>query len=228
MAEGHRGRLRDRFEEENIDTIPEIYVVERIIHNVVPRRDAGKTSRALIETFGSFAKIIDAPKSELLKVDGIGEAAATFLKTLPAFYRKYKLSQWNDNKIFTDAETIMAYMADKLTGYKNEVLAVMCLDSKFRLLTCRAISEGNINDIQFNTRKLLDIVMGCGASRVVIAHNHPEGELFPSTQDLQTTQIIYNALHYAGVTLDDHIITNDSGAVSLVQIEKFPRGATKI
>ena len=34
MADGHRGRIRDRFEEENIDTIPEIYVVERIIHNV--------------------------------------------------------------------------------------------------------------------------------------------------------------------------------------------------
>ena len=48
MADGHRGRIRDRFEEENIDTIPEIYVVERIIHNVVPRRDAGKVSRALI------------------------------------------------------------------------------------------------------------------------------------------------------------------------------------
>ncbi len=228
MADGHRGRIRDRFEEENIDTIPEVYVLERIIHNVVARRDVGDTTRDLMETFGSLAKIIDAPKSELLKVKGIGPAAATFLKTLPSFYRKYKLSQWNDSKTFTDAETIMAYMEDKLTGYKNEVLAVMCLDSKFRLLVCKTVFEGNINDIQINTRKILDVVMNCGASRAIIAHNHPNGDLVPSAQDLRTTQVIYNALHYAGVTLDDHIITNDSGAVSLVQIEKFPHGPTSI
>lgn len=228
MADGHRGRIRDRFEEENIDTIPEIYVVERIIHNVVPRRDAGKVSRALLETFGSFAKVIDAPKSELLKVDGIGEASATFLKALPSFYRKYKLSKWNDNKIFTDADTIMAYMTDKLTGYKNEVLAIMCLDSKFRLLSCKTVFEGNVHDVHINMRKLLDVAINSGAERVIIAHNHPNSDLTPSKEDFRTTQIIYNALHYAGILLDDHIITNDSGTVSLVQLKKFPSGPTMI
>ncbi len=226
MADGHRERIRDRFDEENIDTIPEVYVLERIIHNVVVRRDVGATARDLMDTFGSFAKIIDAPKSELLKVKGIGQAAATFLKTLPSFYRKYRLSKWNDNKIFSDAETIIAYMTDKLTGYKNEVLAVMCLDSKFRLLCCKTVFEGNIHDVHINTRKLLDVVINSGAERAVIAHNHPNSELTPSMEDLHTTQLIYNVLHYAGVTLDDHIITNDSGAVSLVQIGKFPHEPT--
>ena len=228
MADGHRGRIRDRFEEENIDTIPEIYVVERIIHNVVPRRDAGKVSRALLETFGSFAKIIDAPKSELLKIDGIGEASATFLKTVPSFYRKYKLSKWNDNKIFTDADTIMAYMEDKLTGYKNEVLAVMCLDAKFRLLACKTVYEGNIHSVNVNMRNLLDFAINSGAARAVVAHNHPNSDLFPSKEDLYTTQIIYNALHYADIHLDDHIITNDNGAISLVKIGKFPSKPTMI
>ncbi len=228
MADGHRERIRDRFEEENIDTIPEVYVLERIIHNVVVRRDVGDTARDLMDTFGSLAKIIDAPKSELLKIKGIGQAAATFLKTLPSFYRKYRLSKWNDSKFFTDAETIMSYMEDKLTGYKNEVLAVMCLDSKFRLLCCKTIFEGNFHDMHINMRKLLDVVINSGASRAVIAHNHPNSDLEPSIEDLHTTQLIYNALHYAGVQLDDHIITNDSGAVSLLKLNKFPHGPTSI
>lgn len=228
MADGHRGRIRDRFEEENIDTIPEVYVLERIIHNVVVRRDAASTARDLMETFGSFAKVIDAPKSELLKVKGIGQAAATFLKTVPSFYRKYRLSKWTDNKVFSDANTIIAYMADKLTGYKNEVLAVMCLDSKFRLLACKTVFEGNIHMVNINMRNLLDFVINSGAARAVIAHNHPNSELMPSTEDLHTTQIIYNILHYAGILLDDHIITNDTGAVSLVQIGKFPHEPTMI
>ncbi len=228
MADGHRGRIRDRFEEENIDTIPEIYVVERIIHNVVPRRDAGKVSRALLETFGSFAKIIDAPKSELLKVDGIGEASATFLKTVPSFYRKYKLSKWNDSKFFTDADTIMEYLSDKLAGYKDEVFAAMCLDSKFRLIACKTLFEGGVRSIDVNMRKLLDFVMNSGAERVVIAHNHPNSDLIPSSDDIHTTKIIYNVLHYAGIHLDDHIIVNDSGAVSLVQLGEFPGSPTMI
>ncbi|MBQ8004631.1 MAG: hypothetical protein IJ299_06035, partial [Oscillospiraceae bacterium] len=147
MAEGHRERIRDRFEEENIDTIPEVYVLERIIHNVVVRRDAGAASRALIEKFGSFAKVIDAPKSELLKVDGIGPAAATFLKTMPAFYRKYRLSKWEDRKVFSDAESIKAYMQDKLSGYTTEVFAAMCFDSKFRLISCKTLFQGNVHAV---------------------------------------------------------------------------------
>lgn len=228
MANGHRRRIRNRFEEENIDTIPEVYVLERIIHNVVIRRDAGEVSRNLLDTFGSFAKVIDAPKSELLKIDGIGPAAASFLKTIPAFYRKYRLSKWNDNRIFSDANTIMAFMEDKLAGYKNEVLALMCLDSKFRLLACKTVFEGNIHSVNVNMRSLLDFAINSGAERAVIAHNHPNSDLMPSTEDIHTTQIIYNALHYAGIQLDDHIITNDSGAVSLVALQKFPHEPTVI
>lgn len=228
MADGHRGRIRDRFEEENIDTIPEIYVLERIIHNVVPRRDAGDAARDLMNTFGSLAKVIDAPKHELLKINGIGEAAATFLKTVPSFYRKYKLSKWNDSKFFTDADTIMEYLSDKLAGYTDEVFAAMCLDAKFRLIACKTLFEGSIRSIDVNMRKLLDFVMNSGAERVVIAHNHPNSDLIPSSDDIHTTKIIYNVLHYAGIHLDDHIIVNDSGAVSLVQLEKFPGSPTMI
>lgn len=222
MADGHRERIRDRFDEENIDTIPEIYVLERIIHNVVVRRDVSAAARELMDTFGSLAKIIDAPKSELLKIDGVGPAVATFLRTIPSFYRKYRLSKWEDVRIFSDAETIIAYMKDKLTGYKTEVLAVMCLDSKFRLLNCKTVFEGNIHDMNINLRKLLDVVINSGAERAVIAHNHPNSELVPSSEDIHTTKLIYNALHYAGVQLDDHIIVNDSGAVSLIQTGSFP------
>ncbi len=228
MANGHRGRIRDRFEEENIDTIPEVYVLERIIHNVVVRRDAGEVSRNLIEKFGSFAKIVDAPKSELLKVDGIGPAAATFLKTMPAFYRKYRLSKWNDRKIFSDAESIMAYMQDKLAGYTYEVLAVMCLDSKFRLIACKTLFEGSVHGVDVNIRKILDFAINTNAERAIIAHNHPNSDLIASVEDRHTTHSIYNALHYAGVRLDDHIIVNDSGAISLAREKWFPTEPTVI
>lgn len=222
MADGHRGRVRDRFKEENIDTIPEYQVLERIIHNVVVRRDAGEVSRELIRMFGSLAQVIDAPEHELRKVKGVGPAVATYLKLIPSIYRKYRLSKWIEHRAFRNPEEIIAYMHDKLIGYQTEAFAVLCLDANFKFLACKTIFEGTTTAVDVNIRKLLDFAIASNAVRAVIAHNHLNNDPNPSNDDLETTKKVYNALHYANIHLDDHIIVTEDDSVSLARIGKMP------
>ena len=96
MAEGHRRRYRDRFENESIDMMPEYAVLEKILHGVIVRQDTSDLARRLISQFGSLAGVIDAPAEELLKVKGAGPAAVKFLKSFPAIYERYCKSDYKE------------------------------------------------------------------------------------------------------------------------------------
>ena len=223
MAEGHRKRVRDRFKEENIDTIPEYVVLERIIHNVVVRKDASKVARDLLREFGSLSRVIDAPEHELCKIEGIGPAAASFLNLIPAFYRKYRLSKWSNNTVFKSTEEVSAFLSDKLIGFRDEMVAVLCLDPNFRFISCRVLFEGSINSVEISTRKILDFALSSNAARVIVAHNHPDNNPNPSSDDILTTRRLYNAFHYANIRLDDHIIVTEDGAFSIAKSELVPQ-----
>ena len=217
MAEGHRDRLRRRFEEENIDTIPDYIVLERMLQGMITRRDTCELARQLIREFGGIPQVIDAPISELCKVPGMGEAAASYIKLIPSFYRRYCTDKWEKPVIFSYVDKAAEYLAEHFIGYDHEVLIVMCMDSNCKLLACRPVFEGSINAIDVSVRKVLQFALSFDATRVIIGHNHLHGDALPSADDLYTTQKIANALSGAGIRLDDHIIVAQDDHVSLAQ-----------
>ncbi|MBQ9985310.1 MAG: hypothetical protein IJP38_03275 [Oscillospiraceae bacterium] len=222
MAEGHRDRVRNRFTEENIDTIPEYIVLEKILHGVIPRVDTSAAARTLISEFGSLARVIDAPPHELQRIPGVGPAAVSFLKSLPLFYRKYVQSKWGAHHVFTNYEDIAQYMEERLIGYENEAVVVMCLDSHFKLLCCKAIFEGSINSVEISVRKVVDYAISSKASRIVLAHNHLCDDSYPSRDDINTTKMIYNSLSPMNIAIDDHYICAPNSRSSMRALNLMP------
>ncbi len=222
MAEGHRERLRRRFDEENIDTIPDYIVLERMLQGIIVRRDTCELARTLIREFGGIPQVLDAPVSELCKVPGMGETAASYIKLIPAFYRRYCIDKWQRPLVFTHVDSAADYLAKHFIGYDHEVLIVMCLDANNKLLACRPVFEGSINAIDISIRKVLQFALAFNATRVIIGHNHPQGDAIPSKDDIYTTQRLYNALIYAGIRLDDHIIVADNDHISFAQSDILP------
>lgn len=217
MAEGHRERLRRRFLNEEIDSIPEYIVLEMMLQGVIARKDTCGMARSLLEKFGSLANVIDAPLSEIMKVPGIGDAAAYQLKLLPKFYRKYKMSRNMKNVPFDSVETIGQYFVDRSIGYNEETMFLACLDARMRLIECEQVASGSINSMQISTRKIVEVAMKYNASRVVLAHTHPGGSVLPSIEDIESTEVIEKALWAADIRLEDHIIVAGDDYVSIMQ-----------
>lgn len=221
MAEGHRERLRRRFDEENIDTIPDYIVLERILQGVIARRDTRELARTLIKEFGGLPQVIDAPISELCKVPGMGETSASYIKLIPAFYRKYYIDKWEKPKVFNSVSAAADFLSAHFIGYNYEALIVLCLDAHSRLIACRPIFEGSVNALDISVKKILQFALTYNASRVILGHNHISGDAFPSASDLDSTIRIYNALRYIDVALDDHIIVAADDYISLSQSDFY-------
>src|SRR5699024_10672430 len=83
----HRERVKSRFLAEGMDHMPPHNALELLLFYAIPQGDVNGLAHRLIERFGSYSAVIDAPYEQLLEVDGIGPHAATLLKLLPASAR---------------------------------------------------------------------------------------------------------------------------------------------
>ncbi len=217
MAEGHRERLRQRFINEEIDSIPEYIVLEMMLQGVIARKDTCDMARKLLQEFGCLANVIDAPLEEIMRVPGIGEAAAYHLKLLPKYYRKYAMSKKMKNIPFDSIESIGYFFVDRSIGYTEETVFLACLDAKMRLIECEEIASGSTNAARVSVREILRVALKYNASRVVLAHTHPNGDILPSIEDIESTDIINTVLSASDIKLEDHIIVAGDDYVSIMR-----------
>lgn len=155
-----------------------------------------------------------ADRAALEEVEGIGENASTLISLMFPLMRRIRASSGAHETILSDTEQAGAYFLDLFFGEREEKLYEACLDAKGRLLAChwspRATRTAS-SSICANCGNALK----CGASSVLLSHNHPSGVALPSPADNATTLSVFDALRTVGVELADHIIVADDDFVSL-------------
>ena len=85
------------------------------------------------------------------------------------------------------------------------------------LLRCVLISEGSANATAVSVAKVVSEALKCGATGVMLAHNHPRGITLPSSSDMAVTREIYRALRLVNIQLVEHLIFADNEFLSFVQ-----------
>lgn len=217
IHDGHRQRMRERFAEAGLDGFAEVNVLELLLFYCIPRKDTNPIAHALLSKFGSLVNVLEAPAEELVKVEGISENTATFLRLTTAVSRYYMMRKATQESILNTIEKCGEYLLPFFIGKRNETVYILCLDAKCKVLCCRELSEGSVNAASISVRKVAEVALGVNATSVVLAHNHPSGLALPSGEDVQTTRRIASALQTVDVHLADHIIVSDDDYVSMVQ-----------
>ena len=217
IHEGHRERLKERFRKEGLDHFTEIQALELMLFYTIPRRDTNPIAHALLETFGSFSQVVEAPVEELMKVKGVGQSTAQFLAMVPQLGRYYQKNRDSQAKYLYDIDQCARYLLPFFFGRRSETVFLLCLDAKCKMLCCRELGDGDANSAGLSVRKVVETALGVNASSVVLAHNHPSGLAIPSAEDVLTTRQLAMALQAVDVQLVDHIIVADGDYVSMAQ-----------
>ena len=160
---------------------------------------------------------MSAPLEELEKVPGVGENAALLLRLIPQVERRMAAGPRGKTVILNTPEKIGNYLLGQYRGEIGEVVLQLCLDQKGKLLICCRVSEGGGSSADFNLRTVLMNALRCGASMVVLAHNHPSGVALPSEAALIATRQVQQALETVGIRLLDHMVVADGDYVSMAQ-----------
>ena len=215
IHDGHREKMRQRFLKGGLEPFADHEALELLLYYAIPRRDTNPIAHALMERYGSLRAVLSAPVEDLQKVEGIGERAALLLKLVPQLYRKARLADAAQETVLNSADRAGAYLLERFADEKNEVIYLLCLDRKGRLIACKRLGEGGVTNAELSVRKVVENAILTSASAVILSHNHPSGIALPSTDDYAATERVKAALQTIDVKLADHIIVADGDFVSM-------------
>ncbi len=86
---GHRGRLRDKFQEVGLEGFSDVEVLELLLSFGTPRSDCKEASRQALKKFGTLAAVLEAPSLALLDIKGIGTKNSFAIHFVQAVSRRY-------------------------------------------------------------------------------------------------------------------------------------------
>ena len=178
VHEGHRNRLRERYERSGLETYADHEILELLLTYTIPRGDVNPQAHALIDRFGSLSDVLDADRQELEAVENIGPKTALFLKMLPEVFRRYQLSQIDDRVPFDTVAKLGEYFHGLYIGATVERVYLLLLNNSLRLIKCIHLGDGAVNCSHVTVRCIVEAAVTQHAAAVVLAHNHPKGMPF--------------------------------------------------
>ena len=211
---GHRQRLRARINNSDIDNMEDYQILEYLLTYSIPRKDTNELAHNLINTFGHLNNVLDADINYLLNVEGVGENTASFLTSLPKIFKKYTMQNNSNIHIINTPAVAIDYCKNILQFLSYEELYAVFIDASSYIMKCVKISSGTKYSTNGNLRKITELALQLNARAVLLAHNHPNNNPEPSSDDNHFTESVTRSLQFNGVHILDHIIVTADGYYS--------------
>jgi DNA repair protein RadC len=212
---GHRERVRENVFKNGFEQLEDHRLLELLLFYSIPREDTNELAHRLLNEFHSLSGVIKATPKQLEKVTGVGSKTAVMLSGIGELcIRVLREGNIKKTPYLHDSEILDLIKSHYINESKERFL-LLCFDSGMRLKLVEFISEGDSIKVDFDIKKFVSKVLDCDASLVVLAHNHPDGNAFPSGADFDATANISVMLRKINVVLMDHIIIGENSHFSM-------------
>lgn len=171
-------------------------------------RSVGKIATELVAVLDRQG--IDVDLEKITSIHGVGVTKAASVLAAIEFARRRVSVVGTSVRQPSDVQALLRHLLD----YKQEVVICFSLSGAFEVLAMRTITVGLVGSSQIHPREVFADVISDRASAIVLAHNHPSGQLIPSEQDKQVTIQIAKAGKLLGIPLVDHVIVSRRGYYS--------------
>jgi DNA repair protein RadC len=213
--EGHRERLRQRFDEAGAEALADYELLEMVLFRSVPRADTKGPAKELLKRFGSIGEVLGASEQRLREVPGIGEAAARDLKLIAALTRRMLRNEVRGKPVLSSWSQVLDYCRAAMAYEDREQFRILFLDKKNALIGDECQQTGTVDHTPVYPREVVRRALELSASAIILVHNHPSGDPTPSRADIDMTKTIMATAEPLGITVHDHIIVGKNGHASL-------------
>lgn len=144
--------------------------------------------------------------ADLMKFKGVGEAKAISIAAALEIGRRRAAQEIPERTQIKSSNDIFVLLSPFLSDLQTEEFWAIFLNQNNRVLGKSQLSSGGINQSVVDVRILFKAAIDQFATALVIAHNHPSGNLKPSTEDVKITKQIAEAGKILNIQLLDHVI----------------------
>lgn len=165
--------------------------------------------RMLSENDNSINQLAKLGLPELKKFNGVGAVKAITIAAAFELGRRRKDTLASERVKITSSATAYNLLHKRLSDLPHEEFWVLILNRANQVIKEEYLSKGGISGTVVDIRLICRSAIENNASGIVIAHNHPSGQVIPSEQDKSITKKLKEALKLFEIALLDHLIIGD-------------------
>jgi len=160
-------------------------------------------------------RLAKASIGELEKFFGIGKVRAAQIQAIFELARRVNSYVEDVRPIIEKPEDVFKIVGSEMQDLEQEVLKVLLLDSRNRLIKVEDVFKGSLNESVFSAREIFKLAFDYNAASIILVHNHPSGDVEPSDADIQMTKRIMRLGELLGVNVLDHLIIGNNSFKSV-------------
>ncbi|MBA3047200.1 DNA repair protein RadC [Patescibacteria group bacterium] len=199
---------REKLIEKGVENLRDGELMAILLRTGIKGKNVLKVSEEILSKFPK-KKLLSLDFQELSKIKGIGAGKACLL--LAAFELTKRALDVEDNNLpmINSAKDAVAQLQELRTA-KKEHFAVLYLNARNQLVCKETISIGTLNASLVHPREVFKPAIDCLASNIILAHNHPSGDVEASEEDIELTRRIKRAGDIIGIEVIQHIIISNN------------------
>ncbi len=200
-------RPREKLEQRGCSALSDAELLAILIRSGTATHTAVDVSRALLQSIGhDLHELARMSLRDLMRMKGIGKAKAlSIMAAIELGRRRIGVNQHEKFKITCSRDAFDHLSAD-LLDLPREEFWVLLLNRANRVMRKRRISEGGVSGTVADPKIIFKFAVEELASGVIVAHNHPSGNLTASPTDIELTKRLKEAGRLLEIQLLDHLI----------------------
>lgn len=208
-------RPREKLLRKSPQSLSNAELLAIILNEGVQGKSAVDLARELLRLTGdNLSELSRIPLAEFRRIKGIGLAKA--VKLAACFELNRRQSGHLPRRIpKMDASSKVAdYLKSHFSHFSHEIFAVLFLNNANYVKDFSVISTGGITSTTVDIRLILKKALEVGATKFILGHNHPSGNLLPSEADKLLTSRIQVGAEALDMKVLDHLIVSTEGYFS--------------
>lgn len=210
-----QARLRAYVVDRGHERLSDAELLELLISCSSSETNCKSAANELLSEYGSLANLISTPLTQLAQIRGLPRASLGLLYLCKDMIDSILLSRLPERIDLRSATSVIEFISSKIRHAQQEVLYILFLDIKNRLIRDLEFSRGDIAYVPLFPRQIVKAALSLGASGIVMAHNHTSGDVNPSKQDIDLTKKLRRALELFDISLHDHLIIGNGTFASM-------------
>ena len=170
--------------------------------------------RMLVENKSNLNEFSKLTVKQLMGYNGIGEAKALVIVAAMELGRRRRSEEALEKKKISSSSSVFELMQPHIGELPHEEFWIIYLNNSNKVIEKFPLSKGGITGTLVDVRLAFKKALELGATALILTHNHPSGNLSPSTSDKQLTQRLKTAGESLDIKVLDHIIVTEKSYFS--------------
>lgn len=151
---------------------------------------------------------------DLMKFKGVGEVKAISIATALEIGRRRASQEIPEKPQISSSNDAYQILKFHLAELRTEEFWAIFLNQSNKVIHISQLTQGGINQSIVDIRILFKNALDHFATGIIVAHNHPSGNLKPSSEDIHITKKIKEAGNLMNIQLLDHLIITQNSYLS--------------